>query len=216
MTHNKAYNRFYMIPLFLGLIGLFFQYYRDKQSTWLVFLMFFMTGLAIVLYLNQYPYQPRERDYAYTGSFYAFAFWIGFSVLAIYDFLQRKNIPKVVAASLGTVLCLSGPYLMAKDGWNDHDRSNRYAARDIAVNYLETCAPNAILFTNGDNDTFPLWYAQEVEGVRTDVRVVNLSLVQHHMVYRSAAQKGIRCRSASFHFQRRPTSRRKPLANSDI
>jgi hypothetical protein len=176
MTHNKAYNRFYMIPLFLGLIGLFFQYYRDKQSTWLVFLMFFMTGLAIVLYLNQYPYQPRERDYAYTGSFYAFAFWIGFSVLAIYDFLQRKNIPKVVAASLGTVLCLSGPYLMAKDGWNDHDRSNRYAARDIAVNYLETCAPNAILFTNGDNDTFPLWYAQEVEGVRTDVRVVNLSL----------------------------------------
>lgn len=176
MTSNKAYNRFYMIPLILGLIGLFFQYYKDRQSTWLVFLMFFMTGLAIVLYLNQYPYQPRERDYAYAGSFYAFAFWIGFSVLAFYDFLSKKNVPRVAAAALGTVLCLSGPYLMAKEGWDDHDRSNRYAARDIAVNYLETCAPNAILFTNGDNDTFPLWYAQEVEGVRTDVRVVNLSL----------------------------------------
>lgn len=176
MTSNKAYNRFYMVPLILGLIGLFFQYYRDRQNFWLVFLMFFMTGLAIVLYLNQYPYQPRERDYAYAGSFYAFAFWIGFAVLAVYDVLSKKNVPRVAAAALGTVLCLSGPYLMARDGWDDHDRSNRYAARDIAVNYLETCAPNAILFTNGDNDTFPLWYAQEVEGVRTDVRVVNLSL----------------------------------------
>lgn len=176
MTSNKAYNRFYMIPLILGLIGLFFQYYRDRQSTWLVFLMFFMTGLAIVLYLNQYPYQPRERDYAYAGSFYAFAFWIGFAVLAFYDMLSKRNVPRTAAAAIGTVLCLSGPYLMAKEGWDDHDRSNRYAARDIAVNYLETCAPNAILFTNGDNDTFPLWYAQEVEGVRTDVRVVNLSL----------------------------------------
>ncbi len=176
MTSNKAYNRFFMIPLILGLIGLFFQYGKDKQNFWLVFLMFFMTGLAIVLYLNQYPYQPRERDYAYAGSFYAFAFWIGFAVIALYDFLSKKNIPRTAAAAIGTVLCLSGPYIMAKEGWDDHDRSNRYAARDIAVNYLETCAPNAILFTNGDNDTFPLWYAQEVEGVRTDVRVVNLSL----------------------------------------
>ncbi len=175
MTANKAHNKFYMLPLILGLIGFVFQYYRDKESAWLVGLMFLMTGLAIVFYLNQYPIQPRERDYAYVGSFYAFAMWIGLGVAAIYDGLKNKT-PKVVAASLATVLSLSVPAVMAKNGWDDHDRSDRYAARDIAVNYLESCAPNAILFTNGDNDTFPLWYAQEVEGVRTDVRVVNLSL----------------------------------------
>jgi hypothetical protein len=175
MTTNKAYNKFYMLPLILGLIGFVFQYYRDKESAWLVGLMFLMTGLAIVIYLNQYPIQPRERDYAYVGSFYAFAMWIGLGVAAIFDALKAKA-PKVVSAGLASVLCLSAPYIMAAEGWDDHDRSDRYAARDIAVNYLETCAPNAILFTNGDNDTFPLWYAQEVEGVRTDVRVVNLSL----------------------------------------
>ena len=176
ITKNKAHNKFYMLPLILGLIGFVFQYYRDKESAWLVGLMFLMTGLAIVFYLNQYPIQPRERDYAYVGSFYAFAMWIGLGVAAIYDGLKDKT-PKVVAAGLATALCLVAvPGVMAKDGWDDHDRSDRYAARDIAVNYLESCAPNAILFTNGDNDTFPLWYAQEVEGVRTDVRVVNLSL----------------------------------------
>jgi hypothetical protein len=164
-----------MLPLILGLIGFVFQYYRDKESAWLVGLMFLMTGLAIVFYLNQYPIQPRERDYAYVGSFYAFAMWIGLGVAAIYDALKDKA-PKVVAAGVATVLSFSVPAVMAKDGWDDHNRSDRYAARDIAVNYLESCAPNAILFTNGDNDTFPLWYAQEVEGVRTDVRVVNLSL----------------------------------------
>lgn len=175
MTANKAHNKFYLLPLILGLIGFVFQYYRDKEGAWLVGLMFLMTGLAIVIYLNQYPYQPRERDYAYVGSFYAFAMWIGLGVAAIYDALKEKT-PGVVAAGVATVLSFSAPAVMAKDGWDDHDRSNRYAARDIAVNYLETCAPNAIIFTNGDNDTFPLWYAQEVEGVRTDVRVVNLSL----------------------------------------
>lgn len=175
MTANKAHNKFYMLPLILGLIGFVFQYYRDKEGAWLVGLMFLMTGLAIVIYLNQYPYQPRERDYAYVGSFYAFAMWIGLGVAAIYDWLKEKS-PAIVAAGGATVLSFSAPAIMAKEGWDDHDRSNRYAARDIAVNYLETCAPNAILFTNGDNDTFPLWYAQEVEGVRTDVRVVNLSL----------------------------------------
>lgn len=175
MTTNKAHNKFYLLPLILGLIGFVFQYYRDKEGAWLVGLMFLMTGLAIVIYLNQYPYQPRERDYAYVGSFYAFAMWIGLGVAAIYDALKEKT-PGVVAAGVATVLSFSAPAVMAKDGWDDHDRSNRYAARDIAVNYLETCAPNAIIFTNGDNDTFPLWYAQEVEGVRTDVRVVNLSL----------------------------------------
>lgn len=176
MSSNKAYNRFYLLPLFLGLIGLIFQFYKDQEGGWLVMLMFLMTGLAIVFYLNQYPIQPRERDYAYVGSFYAFAMWIGLGVAGLYYLLSQKT-PKVVAASVATVLSLVAvPYVMAKEGWDDHDRSNRYAARDIAVNYLESCAPNAILFTNGDNDTFPLWYAQEVEGVRTDVRVVNLSL----------------------------------------
>jgi hypothetical protein len=176
MKSNKAYNKFYLLPLILGLIGLVFQFYRDQEGGWLVMLMFLMTGLAIVIYLNQYPIQPRERDYAYVGSFYAFAMWIGLGVAGIYHLLSERT-PRVVAASLATVLSLVAvPYVMAKDGWDDHDRSNRYAARDIAVNYLESCAPNAILFTNGDNDTFPLWYAQEVEGVRTDIRVVNLSL----------------------------------------
>lgn len=175
MTSNKAHNKYYMLPLILGLIGFVFQYSKDKESAWIVGLMFLMTGLAIVVYLNQYPYQPRERDYAYVGSFYAFAVWIGMSVAAIYDALRDKA-PKVVSAGVASVLCLSAPGIMASEGWDDHDRSDRYAARDIAVNYLETCAPNAILFTNGDNDTFPLWYAQEVEGVRTDIRVVNLSL----------------------------------------
>lgn len=175
MLRNKAMNKFYMLPLILGLIGLVFQYYRDKEGAWLVGLMFLMTGLAIVIYLNQYPIQPRERDYAYVGSFYAFAMWIGLGVAAIYDALKDKT-PRLIAAGSATALSLLAPAVMAKDGWDDHDRSNRYAARDIAVNYLETCAPNAILFTNGDNDTFPLWYAQEVEGVRTDVRVINLSL----------------------------------------
>jgi hypothetical protein len=175
MTNNKAHNKFYMLPLILGLIGFVFQYSKDKESAWIVGLMFLMTGLAIVVYLNQYPYQPRERDYAYVGSFYAFAIWIGMSVAAIYDAMKDKA-PKIVSAALASILCLAAPGIMAAEGWDDHDRSDRYAARDIAVNYLQTCAPNAILFTNGDNDTFPLWYAQEVEGVRTDIRVVNLSL----------------------------------------
>ncbi len=176
MTHNKAYNKFYLLPLLLGFIGLVFQFYKDQEGGWLVMLMFLMTGLAVVVYLNQYPIQPRERDYAYVGSFYAFAMWIGLGVAGLYYLLSQKT-PRTVAASVATVLSLVAvPYIMAKEGWDDHDRSDRLAARDIAVNYLETCAPNAILFTNGDNDTFPLWYAQEVEGVRTDVRVVNLSL----------------------------------------
>ncbi len=175
MTHSKARNTFYFLPLLLGLIGLVYQLYKDQEGGWVVMLMFIMTGLAIVIYLNQYPIQPRERDYAYVGSFYTFAIWIGLAVAAIYDLLRQKA-PKVASAGLALALCLPAPYVMGSQGWDDHDRSDRYAARDIAVNYLESCAPNAILFTNGDNDTFPLWYAQEVEGVRTDVRVVNLSL----------------------------------------
>ncbi len=175
ITSNKANNKFYMIPFLLGIIGLIGHFMKDRKDFFVVMLLFILTGVAIVVYLNQYPYQPRERDYAYVGSFYAFAIWIGLSVAAIYDWISKKG-PAIAAAGIGVALGLSGPYLMAKDGWDDHNRSNRTAARDLAANYLKTCAPNAIIFTNGDNDTFPLWYAQEVEGIRTDVRVVNLSL----------------------------------------
>ncbi|UKJ07133.1 DUF2723 domain-containing protein [Solitalea lacus] len=177
ITENKAYNRLYFLPLILGLIGLFFQYKRNLKDFTVVFLLFFMTGLAIVLYLNQTPLQPRERDYAYVGSFYAFAIWIGLGVLAIYEFLG-KRINMMASAGVATVLCLVAvPYVMAKEEWDDHDRSNRYTSRDLAANYLNSCEPNAIIFTYGDNDTYPLWYCQEVENIRPDVRIVNLSLL---------------------------------------
>ncbi len=179
MTENKAYNRFFMLPLILGIFGLVFQFTKDKKDWFVVFLLFFFTGIAIVIYLNQYPYQPRERDYAYAASFYAFSIWIGFGVYALYDLLKEKvKLPGTVAAGAITVLTLIAvPGIMAKEGWDDHNRSFRYTARDFAKNYLDSCPKNAILFTNGDNDTFPLWYVQEVEGYRTDVRVVNLSLL---------------------------------------
>lgn len=232
MTENKAMNKLYLLPLLLGLIGLVYQFTRDVRNASVVMLLFFFTGLAIVIYLNQYPYQPRERDYAYVGSFYAFAIWIGLGVYALFDaarsITQREllyavggtlgigvlryfselvtggdhsvsysffyiglvagamlgvmyllrgsrkdRIPAVVATMIGMII----PVVMVRAEWDDHDRSHRYPARDLAADYLESCAPNAILFTNGDNDTFPLWYVQEVEGIRTDVRVVNLSLL---------------------------------------
>lgn len=176
MKQNKGYNRLYMLPFILGLIGVFFQFNKDKNNAFLVLLMFVFTGLAIAIYLNMAPYQPRERDYAFVGSYYAFSVWIGFGVFAIQDFMRKKLNPAMSASIAGIICMLAVPVVMAKEEWNDHDRSNRYTARDFAFNYLDSCAPNAILFTNGDNDTFPLWYAQEVEGYRTDVRVVNLSL----------------------------------------
>ncbi len=176
MKNNKGTNKYYLLPLLLGLIGLFYQYKVAKRDFVVLMLLFFFTGLAIVIYLNQYPYQPRERDYAFVGSFYAFAFWIGLGVIPIYNLL-RKKLPLVASAGLVTVACtILVPGIMAKENWNDHDRSLRYTSHDFAYNYLMSCAKNAILFTNGDNDTFPLWYLQEVEGIRTDVRVVNLSL----------------------------------------
>ena len=174
--YNFAHNRFYAIPLILGILGMIAQFKQRKQDAWIVLSMFFFTGLAIVIYLNQQPFQPRERDYAYTGSFYAFAIWIGMGVLFLYEKI-RSFAGSALSIGLSGVLGLTAPFLMLKDGWNDHDRSKRTMARDMAINYLESCAPNAILFTNGDNDTFPLWYVQEVEGIRTDVRVVNLSLL---------------------------------------
>jgi hypothetical protein len=174
---NKGTNKYYMLPLILGLIGMFFHFSRNKHDSWAVMLLFFMTGIAIVIYLNQYAYQPRERDYAFAASFYAFAIWIGVGVYALFDYLSKKIKPRI-AAVLSTILCLLlVPSIMAKENWDDHDRSHRYTALHMAENYLNSCAPNAILFTNGDNDTFPLWYAQEVEGIRTDVRVLNLSLL---------------------------------------
>jgi tetratricopeptide (TPR) repeat protein len=177
LTANKAMNHFYFLPFILGLIGMFYHFKKAPEDGWIVFLLFFFTGLAIVLYLNQSPFQPRERDYAYVGSFYAFAIWIGLGVLSLYEMLEKK-LSGVPSALLTTVACIVlVPGLMAKEGWDDHDRSHRYTARDFAKNYLDSCAPNAIIFTNGDNDTFPLWYVQEVEGYRTDVRVVNLSLL---------------------------------------
>ena len=175
--NNKARNTYYMLPLLLGLIGFFFQYKKQPKDFALVLLLFLFTGLAIVVYLNQYPLQPRERDYAYAGSFYAFSIWIGLGVPALYNFVKSKA-PKIISAFLAILLTLLlVPVNMARENWDDHDRSGRYVARDYAYNYLNSCAPNAILFTHGDNDTFPLWYAQEVEGIRTDVRVVNLSLL---------------------------------------
>lgn len=176
ITENNSYNRFFFLPLILGLIGAFWHFKRNQKDAGIVGLLFFFTGLAIVLYLNQKPLEPRERDYAYAGSFYAFAIWIGFAVLALKEYLAKKLSP--MNAALGaTVLALFGaPVIMAAQGWDDHDRSDKMVAHDIAVDYLESCAPNAILFTYGDNDTYPLWYAQEVENIRPDIRLVNLSL----------------------------------------
>ena len=191
LKDNKGKNHYYMLPLLLGIIGIFFQFARDKRGSWLTFLLFFMTGIAIVLYLNQPPYQVRERDYAYAGSFYAFSIWIGFAVLAIYSWIEdlissgyassagNASHSKVYAAAASAVslLCLGVPALMAQQNWDDHDRSHRKTAVEMARNYLNSVGPNGILVTHGDNDTFPLWYAQEVEGVRPDVRICNTSLL---------------------------------------
>lgn len=170
LKDNKANNKYYMLPLLLGLLGLGYQLFRNLKDWWIVSLLFILTGIAIVVYLNQTPNQPRERDYSYAGSFYAFSIWIGLGIIAVYKLL-RKISPSPVAACIAVFAGLPVPYIMAKENWDDHDRSNRYIAHDIAYNYLTSCEPNAILFTQGDNDTFPIWYAQEVEGIRTDVKV---------------------------------------------
>lgn len=177
LANNKARNQFYSLPLLLGLLGLFFVYQYHRQMFFFTFLLFFFMGIALVIYLNSPPVEPRERDYIYVGSFYAFAMWIGFGVIAIAELLKKRIANAKLRMSLTAVLCLPIPLVMAKEGWDDHDRSDRYFQMEMAKNILNSCAPNAILFTAGDNDTFPLWYVQEVEGFRTDVRVCNLSLL---------------------------------------
>lgn len=232
--NNKSNNKFFFIPLILGIIGLFFHFYKAPKDAFVLFLAFIFTGLAILVYLNQKPFEPRERDYAYAGSFYFFAFWIGISVYALFDAfqkLEKKHFLNIaylfiggfilfaiidtkgdsglssalswliiamgglglmlvmsllkrimpsenVGAIIATVFGLTAPLIMGMQGWDDHDRSGKTSAHELASNYLNSCTPNSIIFTNGDNDTFPLWYLQEVEGVKTDVRVCNLSLMQ--------------------------------------
>lgn len=175
LKENEGRNNFFMIPFVLGLIGMFYQSVNNTRNFVVVALLFILTGVALVVYLNSPPTEPRERDYIYTGSYYAYCFWIGFAVIALAETFTRFTKNLKTAAIIATLVCFTAPVLMAKDGWNDHDRSKRYFSVDAAVNYLQSCARNAILFTGGDNDTFPLWYAQEVEGVRTDVRVIVLS-----------------------------------------
>lgn len=179
MAANKGHNTYYFLPFILGLIGFFYQLKRDGRNFLVVFLLFFMTGLAIILYLNQTPLQPRERDYAYAGSFYAFAIWIGLGLLWVYDVLHRKVFKANgrAAALVAFVVCASVPTVLAVQNWDDHDRSHRYVARDMGYNYLESVLPNGIIIDYGDNDTFPLWYNQEVENVRPDVRVMNSSYI---------------------------------------
>lgn len=183
MKAEKAYNKYYMLPFLLGILGMFYQYRKGrtgKQDFWAVMLLFVMTGIAIIVFLNQAPMEPRERDYAYAGSFYAYAIWIGLGVLSIWEFMNKhiKQLNPAVSAIAVTTVCLFAvPVNMAAQNWDDHTRAGRYATIAHAKNYLNSCAPNAILFTYGDNDTFPLWYAQEVEGVRRDIRIVNLSLL---------------------------------------
>ena len=177
LKNDTSSNKYYLLPFLLGLAGMFYQLNRDNKNWGIVLLLFVMTGIAIVLYLNQYPNQPRERDYAYAGSFYFYSVWIGLGVLALFDSIS-KVVKEKIAAPVAGILCLIAvPAVMGSENWDDHDRSGRYLTRDVAFNYLNSCAADAILFTNGDNDTFPLWYAQEVENKRTDVRVCNLMLL---------------------------------------
>ena len=188
LKNNKGHNVFFCLPLILGLIGFFWQAFRDRkgiQQFWVVFFLFFMTGIAIVLYLNQTPLQPRERDYAYAGSFYAFSIWCGLGIAGIYELLAKwlskkmeKRMAGIIAGAVGLVPAVAVPAQMVSQTWDDHDRSDRYMCRDFGLNYLETIPHDGVIYTNGDNDTFPLWYNEDTEGNRTDVRVCNLSYLQ--------------------------------------
>lgn len=208
--NNQGHNVYYMLPLLLGLIGLLWQAFAGKRGIeqfWVVFFLFFMTGIAIVLYLNQPPGQPRERDYAFAGSFYAYAIWIGMGVAGLWQLmrmaLKGRNKASLIGAGAACVLGLAVPLQMVSQTWDDHDRSGRYAARDFAVNYLNSLEPNAIVFCNGDNDTFPLWYAQEVEGVRPDVKIINLSYLASDWYANQMARQSYE--AAPVHFTAQPS-----------
>ena len=178
IAENKGRNKYYMLPFLFGLLGLVYHFMKDRKSFWAVFTLFIFTGLMIVFQNNAPPVQPRERDYVFAGSFYVYAIWIGIGVLGLIEVIKKfTKMKDVISLAVVPAAFLLVPGILAKENWDDHSRADRYTARDFAYNYLNSCAPNAILFTNGDNDTFPLWYLQEVEGVRTDVRVVNLSLL---------------------------------------
>ncbi|MBS1625262.1 MAG: DUF2723 domain-containing protein, partial [Bacteroidetes bacterium] len=178
IADNKGRNKFYMLPFILGLIGLVYTLYRNEKIFLVILVLFAVTGVFQIVYQNEPPIEPRERDYALAGSFWTYCFWIGFGVLAIIDLLRSKLKASNIGVVAGVLLiCAIAPYLMGSQGWDDHSRHDRYTARDFATDYLQSCAPNALLFTQGDNDTYPLWYAQEVEGIRRDVRVINLSLI---------------------------------------
>jgi hypothetical protein len=192
LKNNPANNKYYFLPLLIGLAGMFWQYNKNRNGFWLIMTFFIMTGVAIILYLNQYPDQPRERDYAYVGSFYAFAIWIGLGFMFVYEKLQKFLGDKGSVAVTFVVLLSAVPVLMASQNWDDHNRSGRYTARDIGANYLKSCAPNSILFTYGDNDSFPVWYVQDVEAVRTDVRVSNLSYIQAGWYIEMMRQKALK------------------------
>lgn len=175
--NSPARNKYYLFPFLLGLIGLYFHFKKSGKDAWALTLFFLATGIGVLIYTNVRPYEPRERDYSFVGSFYVYAIWIGLGVHAIFEMLKDKVQNKNTAIGIGALCLLLVPGIMAKENWDDHDRSDRYLARDIAKAYLDSCEPDAILFTNGDNDTFPLWYVQEIEGYRTDVRIINLSLL---------------------------------------
>lgn len=189
LTNNKATNKFYLLPLILGIIGLVFHTSGNYKDSIVVMALFLFTGIAIVVYLNQYPYQPRERDYSYAASFYAFAIWIGLGIIGVLQWIDKHFKQKYLPIIVSVVMLLLVPGIMAKEGWDDHDRSNKTLALDVAKNYLNACKKYGVVFTNGDNDTFPLWYAQEVEGVRTDVKVVNLSLFNTDWYVEQSARK---------------------------
>lgn len=189
LEENRGRNNFYMIPFLLGLVGMYYQSVKNVKNFFVVALLFLLSGIALVVYLNSPPVEPRERDYIYTGSYYAFCFWIGFAVIALSDLISKMTKNFKTASILATVICLWAPVLMAKDGWDDHDRAKRYFSVDTAINDLQSCAPDSILFTGGDNDTFPQWYVQEVEGVRTDVRVVVTSYFNSHWYIEQAMRQ---------------------------
>lgn len=176
MENNKGRNTYYFLPFILAVIGIIFHIRKDLKSFYVLLALFLFTGIALKIYLNERPFEPRERDYALVGSFYVFAMWIGFGIYGIYDGIKKFILPKVAIPLVLIITLLAAPVLLAKENWDDHNRSNKYTALAMAKKYLDSCEPNAILFTIGDNDTFPLWYAQEIEGYRTDVRIVNTSL----------------------------------------